>query len=374
MTSGARPSDGSSSKSSAGATHQRPGDGQHLLLAAARGCRPAASAVPAAAGTSEPAVDVGADLGSVLADVGAGLQVLLDGQLGERAPTLRHVGDAEPHHLLGALADELLAARSRRCPWCRPSGTSPASSWSCRRRWRRGARPPRPRRREVDAAQHLDRAVAGARGPRPRAGPSRCRRSRGRPRSPWDRSAPRPVSPRRSCGRSRAPRPCRRCPSPSHVVLDEQHGEAEAVAETADRARQLVDLGVGEPGRRLVEQEQRGSAAMARASSMRLSVPKGSPTAGRSARSGRPRSPRMRRPSRSSRSLLAPHADPERRRTKLDVTVGVRPDHHVLEHGQAREQGEVLERAGDAEAGDAVGRRPRAGPCRRSAAAPLVGW
>ena len=43
-----------------------------------------------------------------------------------------------------------------------------------------------------------------------------------------------------------------------HVVLDEQHGEPVPIAEVADRVAELVDLGVGEPGRRLVEQQQRG--------------------------------------------------------------------------------------------------------------------
>ena len=40
--------------------------------------------------------------------------------------------------------------------------------------------------------------------------------------------------------------------------------------------------------------------------------------------------------------------------TKSTLHLAVRADHDVLEHGEAGEQGQVLERAGDAEAGDLV--------------------
>ena len=42
----------------------------------------------------------------------------------------------------------------------------------------------------------------------------------------------------------------------AHVVLDEQDAAAEVVADLDDRARQLLALGVVEPGRRLVEEQE----------------------------------------------------------------------------------------------------------------------
>ena len=94
VTSGARPSDGSSSRISRGRRHQRPGDGEHLLLAAATSIRrPGCDARRAAGTSSNQRVDVGVDLG-VLAGVGTDAQVLLDREVDDRAPALGHVGDA----------------------------------------------------------------------------------------------------------------------------------------------------------------------------------------------------------------------------------------------------------------------------------------
>ena len=49
-----------------------------------------------------------------------------------------------------------------------------------------------------------------------------------------------------------------------HVVLDEQHAEVELVADRPDQLAELVDLGVGEAGRGLVEQQQPRAAPRAR--------------------------------------------------------------------------------------------------------------
>ena len=62
VTSGARPSDGSSSSSSRGRRHERPGDGQHLLLAAGHGARRLVAALAEPGEDLVPAVDVGVDL------------------------------------------------------------------------------------------------------------------------------------------------------------------------------------------------------------------------------------------------------------------------------------------------------------------------
>ncbi len=118
----------------------------------------------------------------------------------------------------------------------------------------------------------------------------------------------------------------------------------------------------------------RGLAASARAISSRFSVPNGRPAAGRNARWPRPsrasRSPASSRIRRSSR----PTPMRSDRPGEADRALAVRADHHVLEQRHRGEQGEVLERAGDAQAGDAVGRHGRAGRGRRSARWPDAGW
>ncbi len=53
--------------------------------------------------------------------------------------------------------------------------------------------------------------------------------------------------------------------------------------------------------------------------------------------------------------VLGVGADAEDRFGEADLALGVRADHDVLQQGHRREQGEVLERASDAEAGDPVG-------------------
>ena len=81
-----------------GSAHQRPGDGQHLLLAARQAAGSLGAALPQPGEHLEPALDVRRDL-AVPADVGTGQQVVLDRQVVERAPALRHVGHAGAHDL-----------------------------------------------------------------------------------------------------------------------------------------------------------------------------------------------------------------------------------------------------------------------------------
>jgi hypothetical protein len=52
----------------------------------------------------QPVAHVGGDGTEIAAVVGAQPEVLLHGELGERAPALGDVGDAEPGHRVGALA------------------------------------------------------------------------------------------------------------------------------------------------------------------------------------------------------------------------------------------------------------------------------
>src|SRR6266478_2700518 len=96
----------------AGARHERPRDRQHLLLAP----RERARLLPAALGEDR---EIPVDLLVVLAEarllpprVGSEAEVLLDAQVHERAATLRGVGDAEAHDVLGGLAVDPLAVEA----------------------------------------------------------------------------------------------------------------------------------------------------------------------------------------------------------------------------------------------------------------------
>ena len=118
-----------------------------------------------------------------------------------------------------------------------------------------------------------------------------------------------------------------------------------AIAESADRPRERVDLAVGESARRLVEQQQPRRAPSARASSMRFNVPYGRPVAGCDTHDGSGRA----RPGSPSRHTELPiltlgpdakrHGDPVRLRSRHGA------DHDVLDDAHGRKQREVLERA-----------------------------
>ena len=85
---GARPIDGSSSSSSRGSSHQRPAHRQHLLLAARHRSRLLGEALLQAREQVEDPVHVGGDLGLVVAQERAEVEVLGDGHAREDAPTL----------------------------------------------------------------------------------------------------------------------------------------------------------------------------------------------------------------------------------------------------------------------------------------------
>ena len=157
VMSGARPSDGSSSSSSRG----------RLISARAMAsicCSPpdmrAGRLVAALAEAGErlvPALEVGVDL-AVLAGDGAEPEVLVDGEVAEGAPALRHVGDARAGDGLRGCRWPSSSPPSKRIApeACRASRRWPAAWWSCRRRWPRGSPRPRPSSTvEVEAVQHL---------------------------------------------------------------------------------------------------------------------------------------------------------------------------------------------------------------------------
>ncbi len=100
---------------------------------------------------------------------------------------------------------------------------------------------------------------------------------------------------------------------------------------------------------------RRGWAARARASSSRLSVPNGSPAAGRNASSCRSSERRIWNASAASAAFLASGADSGHRTHEAHLAEVVRSRHRVLEQAHRREQRQVLERPRDAESRDAVG-------------------
>ncbi len=114
---------------------------------------------------------------------------------------------------------------------------------------------------------------------------------------------------------------------------------------------------VGQPGRRLVEQQE------ARLGGQR---PGDLEPLQRAEREARRRAVRQRTEAELVEQLagslahppvLATGADARDRPDEPDAALAVLADHHVLEQGHRREQGEVLERAGDAGPGDLVRRQ-----------------
>src|SRR5262245_57935396 len=79
--------------------HERTRDGEHLLFAAAHAPRQLTAAVGEAREHRVPTLGVRFDL-AVTARVRAEVQVLVDGQIGKRAATLRYVRDARACDLL----------------------------------------------------------------------------------------------------------------------------------------------------------------------------------------------------------------------------------------------------------------------------------
>jgi hypothetical protein len=118
---GARPSDGSSSSSSDGLGHQRPADGQHLLLAAGQQAGP----LPGALGQHReqllhPLPGLGPGGRRACAQA-TGPQVVLDGHPGEHLPPLGHRDHPAPDHHrrvepVDALAVDPDLARGDRAP------------------------------------------------------------------------------------------------------------------------------------------------------------------------------------------------------------------------------------------------------------------
>src|SRR5262245_4731793 len=139
-----------------------------------------------------------------------------------------------------------------------------------------------------------------------------------------------------------------------HVMLDEQHGEIELVADLEDRVAELVNLTVGEPRGRFVHQQE--------------PRPRRQRSGDLQAFERAERQPRRRAEHQRSESeldeqiageiprvtVLGGDADAADRPGDADPTLAVGADHHVLEEAHRGEQGEVLERPGDAERGDAV--------------------
>ena len=123
-----------------GVAIEGPAHGQHLLLATGEGAGHLARRSLRRGNIVEDALDAVLHERALSFDrVGAHVQVLLDGQAGEDAPTLGHLDDAPRHDLV---------RRARASGPRRRSGTLPLRGRSrpligvergasCRRRWRR---------------------------------------------------------------------------------------------------------------------------------------------------------------------------------------------------------------------------------------------
>jgi hypothetical protein len=89
----------------AGTGHHCPRQRQHLLLAAAHAAGLLVAAFGQAGKHRVPAVEVGPDAAVVAVD-GPDAQVLLDGEIRERAPSLRDVGDPQAGHRFGRTPED----------------------------------------------------------------------------------------------------------------------------------------------------------------------------------------------------------------------------------------------------------------------------
>ena len=147
---GAMPSDGSSSRTSERIAHQRAGDGEHLLLAAAHAAAAAVGAVRRDWGISRRASPASIPAPAVPSgNVRGGWRPMsrfsATVRSAEDAAVLRHVAEAEPGDLDTARSRGNVARRrSAPCRGGAPAGPSPPSWWStCRRRCGPSAPPPR---------------------------------------------------------------------------------------------------------------------------------------------------------------------------------------------------------------------------------------
>ncbi len=123
---GARPERRLVEQEQPGARHERPPDGEHLLLAAGERPGRLPAALPEHREERENALEVGGHAGPVAAGVGADRQVLLDGEAREDLAALGREAHAAGDELPGRAGRRPVAPRggSRR----RPGGTRPATA------------------------------------------------------------------------------------------------------------------------------------------------------------------------------------------------------------------------------------------------------
>ena len=376
MTIGASPSDGSSSSSRLRPGHQRPGDREHLLLAAAQAAGRLVAPLRQPREVLEPAVDVGGDPSAVAPAVRAEAQVLRHRQPGERAAALGHVRDAAPA-IPSRCASPARPGRRRRSarrrrtiPRDRPQRGRLAGAVRAEQRdhlalvdgERRPVQRPSPARTPAVRSSTSSRLTAGAPGrPRSRRGPRWT--SAGGPSATF-----RPKSSTTTVSDIRITMPmwC----STSSTVRSSRRGA------TSISVGQLVDLLVGSPLAGSSSISSRGRWQPARGPARPASA---SRTAAR--RPGRPAI--AARPSRSSTSSAL------RARPRAAPPLGREPQRRGHEARRRRrwcapsitfsrtvsdvDQAEVLERAGDAEPGDPVRAAAPAGPAPANAIDPSAG-
>ena len=375
VTWGARPERRLVEQQQPGPADQGPAEREHLPLAAGE----LVTGVPlrrraSGSNSSYTSASGPPGVGLVRAPQPAEPQVLVDGQLGDHAAALGHVRDAPAAR---AARPGRRAGRRRRRRSGRAVGRTRPDS--VRSRVVLPA-PLAPSTAVMVPAAHgqVDVVAAPARR-RSRRSARRTLSSAASAVMPPPRRRSRPGRPRRPPGRRGSRRACRRRsrrPKSSTTISSQTaitrsmwcstsstaHGVG-AAGQFADQRRRARRC----PRRRGRRPARRAAAAAARATSARASATRLRTAYGSVARAGagvvgdaavRPaRSARRSRSRRSSRSL---RGSPNSAEAKPAGPRVVGADHHVLQHGQAGEQADALQGAGDAEAGQPV----RAGPQR----------
>jgi glyoxylase-like metal-dependent hydrolase (beta-lactamase superfamily II) len=133
----------------------------------------------------------------------------------------------------------------------------------------------------------------------------------------------------------------------AHVVLDEEHRQVEIVAKPEEEVAEVLNLLVREPTGRLVEQQQAGPRR------------KGPGELDSLQRSVRQPGGRMGREVGDADELERINGSSSRFSLTEPRGAGCTADEHVLEHGHAREEGDVLERPSDAAPHDRMSGQPK---------------
>ena len=138
-------------------------------------------------------------------------------------------------------------------------------------------------------------------------------------------------------------------------MLDDQHRELELGGERLQQLGELVDLTVAEAGSGLVQAQQPGRLTQRAGQLDALELAVGEAGDGTVGDGGEAHAfQRLVRVGGHRRLFALDEREMQRRRDETGAVPVMRAEHHVLAHGERRDEREVLERAGDAEPGDLV--------------------